>query len=545
MRRPCALLSSALLTGAAGVTVNTSFGKLIGTSERLQGCDQYLGIPFAKPPVGALRFEDPLPWDEAYPAEGRQATSYGANCPNQLPPGNDEDCLFLNVWRPARGPREGLAVLVFVYGGGFISGGGSASILGPVPSLFNLYDGCGFAAKQQVVVASLNYRLGALGFAAFEEGSEISSNFGMKDQRQALRWLQQELPAFGGDPAKVTLFGESAGGMSVFYHVASPVSKGLFRAAISESGFPTAWSWQHACNRTRALATHFGCTDSASLKVCLRKIPAKLLVGNETSAANPFDFPTARPPWQPVVDGVDMPRYPMTLFKERQTNQVPILAGSNTDEANLFVWPFYEKGMNKSRFEEWFAQGALVSYPIEALNDKEVAEVRAAYASPQFDAEDKRALASQIATDASFQCGTHISGQEHTTDFWLYRFNHRSTCQFWFKHFMPGVYHTAELQYVWGAQAKLACIFTPEEQALSNRMQGMWANFSKCLDPKCGGDGFPKYSNSSRKALVFETPTDRIEEDYVGDRCALWNRLVFDRYRGRFDGPPSIKQILV
>merc|ERR1712217_716815 len=216
-----------------------------------------------------------------------------------------------------------------------------------------------------------------------------------------------------------------------------------------------------------------------------------------------------------------------------------MLAGSNTDEANLFVWPFYEKGMNESQFNDLFHGGLLVNYaPVQPLRGTEVSEVLAAYAGQRLVADDKRALASEMTTDVAFQCGTHVAGQSYTTnDFWLYRFNHRSACQFWLKPLMPGVYHTSELQYVWRAQAKLACVFTPEEQALSDRMQEMWANFSKCLDPTCGAGMFPKYRNSSRQALVLQTPKDTIESDYRGDKCALWDRLIFNNYRGQSGGP--------
>lgn len=545
MRFGVALVFLVSITESDSVVVNTSFGQLVGTRKILHGCDQYLGIPFAKPPLGDLRFEDPVPWDEPYPAAGWKASSFGASCPQMA--GGEEDCLYLNVWRPSQASKDKLVALVFVYGGGFISGGSSASILGPVPSLLNMYDGCGFSSRQNVIVATVSYRLGPLGFAAFEEDGKVSANFGMKDQRQAFRWLNKELIGFGGDPSKITIFGESAGGMSVFYHVASPVSKGLFRAAISESGFPTAWGWELGRNKTSSFAATLGCTDPGNLKACLRNLTAKAIIGNETATSNIHDFPTAHPPWNPVVDGIDMPRYPFALLKEHQTNGVPILAGSNTDEANLFLWPFYEKGMNESQFQELFNAGILANYAdIKALTEAEKAQVIAAYTGPQFDTDDKRALASQITTDVSFQCGSHVSGQDYkVNDFWLYRFNHRSACQFWLNGLMPGVYHTAELQYVWRAQAKLACVLTPNELALSNRMQTMWANFAKCLDPTCGGSSFPKYSNNSRKALVFETPVDRVEEDYVGERCGLWDRLVFEQYRGRSGAPTLSTEVIV
>eukprot|EP00931_Biecheleriopsis_adriatica_P011850 TRINITY_DN112939_c0_g1_i1.p1 TRINITY_DN112939_c0_g1~~TRINITY_DN112939_c0_g1_i1.p1 ORF type:complete len:578 (+),score=79.15 TRINITY_DN112939_c0_g1_i1:73-1734(+) len=529
---------------ASGVTVNTTFGKLIGSKEFLRNCEQFLGIPFAKPPVGDLRFEDPVPWDEAYPAEGLQATSYGKQCP-QMGVKGDEDCLTLNIWRPKEGPREGLPTLVFIPGGGFMSGS-SSSFLGALPTWMNLYDGCGFVARQSVIIAVMQYRLGPLGFTAFEDSGAVSGNFGMKDQRQALRWLQQELPAFGGDPAKITLFGESAGGISVFYHVASPASKGLFRAAISESGFPLAWSWKNGRNNTLRFAAHLNCTDSSNLKACLRKLPQEVIVNNMFNKSHPFALQTGSPPWQPCVDGIDMPRYPFAMFKDQETSNIPILAGHNTDELNLFVYAVYHGGMNESVFNDYLMNGVAPLYkpPSSSFSDADIADVLAAYKGPNSEASDKRALAAEITGDVSFQGGTYATGQVYRSDFWLYRFNHRSACQFWLKGLVPGVYHASELFYVWQAQAKVACKFSAEELDLSNRMQTMWANFAKCLDPMCGQDGFPKYSNSSRKALVFQTPKDEIEEDYRSEKRALWNRLVYDKYHGQYGGPSQLSIVV-
>lgn len=535
-------LVASSVVGVAAVSVETSFGKLVGEKKHLEGCDAFLGIPFAKAPVGDLRFEDPLPWEAQYPAEGFQATTFGAACPQMLPPSFDEDCLFLNLWRPAGG-GDALPAMVFIYGGGFISGAGSASVIGPIGP--NLYDGCGFTSHQKVLVANMNYRLGALGFGVFGEGGKASANFAMKDQRSALQWLHRELPAFGGDPAKVTIFGESAGGMSVFYHVASPASGGLFRAAISESGFPMAWSWDYGRSNTIAFAAQLGCTDPESLKACLRAVPAAYLVGNQTGTIGPDDFQTGQPPWQPVVDGSDMPRYPRALFQDGQVNPVPILAGSNTDEVNLFVWPIYEGGMNKSQFDEYLLQLLANHDPLPALEADEFAEVRAAYAVDDPAMGDMRQVAAKIATHSSFQCGTYASGQESKNDFFLYRFNHRSACQFWLRKWMPGVFHTSELPYVFDAPAKEGCVWTPAEAALSKRMQGMWANFAKCLNPTCGEEGFPQYSNASRQALVFQTPADEVEEDYLGDKCDMFNRLIFEKFRGKSGGPVSPKALVV
>merc|ERR1719491_437152 len=131
--------------------------------------------------------------------------------------------------------------------------------------------------------------------------------------------------------------------------------------------------------------------------------------------------------------------------------------------------------MNQSEFHEWFAHGLMSNYPVQALSAGEIEEVLASYKGPNLSDSDMRALASEMATHVSFQCGSHVSGQDYrTNDFWLYRFNHRSACQFWLEPFMPGVYHTAELQYVWGVQSKLACPLSLEEDALAKRMQTMW-----------------------------------------------------------------------
>jgi para-nitrobenzyl esterase len=519
------------VSGEDAARVDTSFGTLIGKRRTLHRCHEFLGVPYAKAP---RRFEDPEAWLEPYPAEGRQAVKHGAVCPQLifpgLPPAGDEDCLFLNIWTPTH--AESLPAMVFIHGGGFFGGAGVASVLGPVPEPLNLYNGCQMAAHQQVLVITLNYRLGVFGFAAFQDGAGNSANFGMKDQRQALRWLRQELSAFGGDPGKVTIFGESAGGMSVFYHVASPVSKGLFRGAISESGFPTAWGWDYSVNYTRRFAANVSCADSTSIKACLQGLPVENLTLSEINVAGPFDMQTAQPPWQPTVDGVDMPRYPMALFKDKLTNGVPMLAGSNTNETNLFLMPM-SKPWDETYFEEFLPHLLSEHDPIKDLTPQEMSEARAAYTDYDTST-DKRALASQMTTESSFECGTRLSGQVYSNDFWLYRFNHRSRlCVL--NTLIPGVYHTSELHYVFGAELKLGCIMSPEEARLSERMQKMWANFAKCLDPTCGAAGCPKYDNASRQTLVLQTPADVVKSD--PDTCELWDRLLWSKYQGATGGP--------
>jgi len=487
--------------------------------------------------VGSLRFENPQAWDEAYPAAGRQATSYGKFCPQlaTLIGAGDEDCLFLNVWRPAKESLVALPAMVWIHGGSFILGA-SSSASPPAPTGINLYDGCGFASDESIIIASMNYRLGPLGFTNFEEDGEIKGNFGLKDQRQALFWLQQELQAFGGDPSKVTIFGESAGAISVYWHVASPASRGLFRAAISESGWPDAWGWEYSRNVTVAFAAKAGCTDASTLRGCLRTKTTKELIDNAGEVSNPF----ATAGWWPsVTGGEEMPQYPHTLFKQGKTNSVAMLVGTNSDEGNLFVWPLHPLGMNETQYERSVKQMFNGRDPVAKLTDDEYDQLFDLYAGTAKDAEDKRPLAGQLMTDGSFVCANYAAMQKSANRAWVYRFDHRMGCNFILPE-LPGVVHGAELPLIWGAEAKMACIWTFPELALSKRMRRMWASFATHLDPTAGEGGWPLYTDASRKALVLQTKTDAVEEDNRGQVCKFWEDTLFSKFDKQSGAPASL-----
>jgi len=417
--------------------------------------------------------------------------------------------------------------MVWIHGGAFVFGASSSALPGLFP--LNLYDGCTLSSTHNVLVAAMNYRLGPLGFSTFEDKEGRSGNFGIKDQRLALVWLQNELNAFGGDPAKVTLFGESAGGMSVFHHIASPLSKGLFRAAISESGFPTADQWSYRQTVTAGFAAKLQCEDTDSLRECLRGKNATDIISNAGELSNPFTAPM----WNPVIDGEDMPEHPVKRFHDGRTNRVPFMAGTNTDEGNLFVWPMYGKGMNESQYEE-FLQDLFGDHdPVLKLSPSEMAEVISTYQSASTQS-DRRPSAAAVATDSTFLCGTQAAAQAYgsTQDMFLYRFNHRSSCRVVFKLFginLPGVYHSSEMLYVWGDPLAENCVLGPEEHSLSLRMQRMWTDFAKNLTPNSTTESFPKYTNSSRLGLVLQTGKDAIETDYRGEYCKLWQNLEFNK----------------
>merc|ERR1712135_41454 len=195
------------------------------------------------------------------------------------------------------------------------------------------------------VVAGMNYRMGPLGFGTFEGfGGRIETNVGLADQREAMRWVRREIGQFGGDRERVTIFGQSAGAISVITHMASSLSRGLFHAAISQSGFPATVSNEFGLNRTRDWADRIGCNRTWSRRWCLlTKTPQELILGAQEELN-----PLTSAGWSPTVDGCDIQAPPSLLFEENRTADVPFLAGFNTDEANVFVYPGFPSGMPAS-----------------------------------------------------------------------------------------------------------------------------------------------------------------------------------------------------
>jgi para-nitrobenzyl esterase len=302
-------------------------GVLEGTLEA-SGVRSFKGIPFAKPPVGSLRWREPQPaenWSGVRKADKFGASPMQANVFGDMrfrSPGKSEDCLFLNVWSPAKTANEKLPVLVYFYGGGFVAGDGSEY----------RYDGEHLATKG-VVTLTVNYRLGIFGFFAHpeltkESGHNASGNYGLMDQYAALKWVQENIAAFGGDPKKVTIAGESAGSISVSAQMASPLSKNLIAGAIGESGAmikPTlaAVPLEQAEKNGAAFAESI----KASSLTSLRAVPAEDLL---KAASAPKAFQTAA-----TVDGYFLPRDPAEIFAAGEQAHVPLLAGWNSAEVSF------------------------------------------------------------------------------------------------------------------------------------------------------------------------------------------------------------------
>ena len=326
---PAGMAQTKAKTSSASNQVKTAHGMLDGTTEK-SGIRSFKGIPFAAPPVGGLRWKEPQPvknWTGI-----RKADQFGPRA-MQLPVfgdmgfrsnGMNEDCLYLNVWTPAKSGNEQLPVLVYFYGGGFVAGDGSEA----------RYDGESMAKKGMVAI-TVNYRLGVFGFLAHPELTQesphkSSGNYGYMDQTAALRWVQQNIAAFGGDPKKVTIAGESAGSISVSAQMASPIAKNLFAQAIGESGALVNSSLDPVpLQEAEQIGVKFAAELGANSLAALRALPAQQLLEAAGKRGIP-GFPA-------TIDGYYFPKSPAAIFAAGEQAKVPLLAGWNSEEMTFMA----------------------------------------------------------------------------------------------------------------------------------------------------------------------------------------------------------------
>jgi para-nitrobenzyl esterase len=446
-------------------------GRIAGTVG--DGVSQFKGIPFAAPPVGEMRWKAPQP---VTPWSGvRQTVAFGPACMQaaalaaRMAPGVSlsEDCLYLDVWTPAKTASAKLPVIAWIYGGGFTGGMTSAP----------LYDGANFARKG-VVFVSLSYRVGALGYLATPELSTESGHgsgsYGLLDQIAGLKWIRANIARFGGDASKVTVLGHSAGGFAVSMLAASPRAKGLFRAVISESGAnfmpPQDAPWAGGSIQTLRMAEGGGKTWLDSLGAAniaeARKLPVdKIMAAQESKGAPRF--------WPPV-DGYVIPADQYRLWKQGRFNDTPILVGDVSDEAAAFG----ARKIEPAAFETEVRQGY----------GKDADAILAVY--PHATTEQATRSATQLRSDTGFEWSQYtwarLQSAHGRNKAYVYWFDRPSAAN------PNGSSHGQEVGYVFG---NLGVGGRPQptaqDRALSQQMQGYWVNFATHGDPN--GPGLPQW----------------------------------------------------
>jgi para-nitrobenzyl esterase len=456
----------------------------------------YKGIPFAAPPVDDLRWKAPQPvksWDGV-----RKCLSFGPS-PMQGKPVPfsmwseeflipkepiSEDCLYLNIWTGSKSAGEKRPVLVWIYGGGFSSGGAAVPI----------YDGMAMA-KKGIVFVSINYRVGIFGFFAHpeltkESANHASGNYGLMDQLAALQWVKRNIASFGGDPENVTIAGQSAGSFSVNCLVASPLGKGLFQKAIGESGanftnsFPTL---------DKAEQAGLGIAKSLNLSSLadLRKVPAEELLKNNQLFRGP------------VIDGYVLPEPIAKIFASGQENPVSLLTGWNEDEGILFGPLKNASGFQQDMNQKYGKQAKTILEFYPASSDSEAV-------SSQMRISRDQVFGSQNYTWANRQ-------SDHGSKVFVYRFVHKVPGTGIYAKF--GAFHTGEVPY---AYDNLQFVNRPWKEAdhrLAGLMSSYWANFARSGDPN--GQGlpvWPAYQSNDKEIMILD---DKSFSRIIPDAAAL------------------------
>jgi len=481
----------------------------------------FLGIPYAAPPVGELRWkapQPPAPWTTP-----RQADQFGGSCPQAVIglfalPGEEagsvkgqEDCLYLNVFTPANAAPQGrLPVLFWIHGGAFTAGSASE------------YDARTLAEKHNMVVVTVNYRLGALGFLALPalsaEAEDQSGNYGLLDQQAALKWVQRNIAAFGGNPQDVTIAGESAGGMSVCAQLAAPTAAGLFQKAIIQSGLCTspgnAVTLAQAEARNRKYAAKLGCREDDL--VCLRKVDSVTL----TKTGVPGLRPVSNLVWSPVYASALLPLTLQDAFGQGKFNRVPVMSGSNHDEGRLFVSVASPKGKPITLIQYWGGAGLTVgaANAVKALRQYPYRS----YGTP--------ALAfATLFTDAVFSCPALKVDAALSQYVPVYAFEFadpKAATSVKVPSDLPslGSAHSSSLIYAFqtpipglGDPAQ----FSAAQRQLSDNFSGAWAAFVKTGNPNW------RAFDAGRANVQVFTPSGVGEStDFAADHnCAFWSQL--------------------
>ncbi|XP_029441048.1 cholinesterase-like [Rhinatrema bivittatum] len=518
--------------------VDTKQGKVRGLKlpALSESVTAFLGIPYGEPPTGALRFQKPEPrkaWDGIL-----DATKYGHSCHQVADttfPGFSgsemwnantelsEDCLYLNVWVPSPRPMAA-AVMVWIHGGGFLSG----------TSSLDVYDGRYLTQAENVIVVTINYRLGPLGFLALPGCQGVHGNAGLFDQRLALLWVQENIAQFGGNPEGITIFGESAGGASVSFHVLSPKSHPFFTRAIIESGSANAkWAavtQKEARTRTLALAKLLACptTTDTEIITCLQTKDPQEITNHQFSLPLHGSFRFTH--FLPTIDGDFLTDMPEKLLEMGQFKASEILAGIVKNEGTLFsvFWaagfsPFNDSLITRAQYEE------NVKKLFTKAGELGVESVLFQYTDweDEKDPKKNRDELGNLFGDESVLCplvGMIQRFAERGLTTYLYRFDHRSSQLAWPE--WMGVMHTGEIAFIFGSPLDGKQNYSEAEQELSRMVMRSWANFARSGDPNDKGDNekkWPVYTSTEQEYLSIKADKLKKKEKLRARECRFWD----------------------
>nr|CAH7718225.1 unnamed protein product [Callosobruchus chinensis] len=521
-----------------GVTIAAATGKKV---------DAWLGIPYAQKPLGNLRFRHPRPVEKW---EGILNTTTQPNSCVQIIdtvfgdfPGStmwnpntplNEDCLYINVVVPKPRPKNA-AVMVWIFGGGFYSG----------TNTLDVYDHNILVSEENVILVSMQYRVASLGFLYFGT-SDVPGNAGMFDQMMALQWIkkishfQDNIAQFGGNPNNITLFGESAGAVSVSLHLLSPLSRNLFSQAIMQSGSPTApWaiiSREESLIRGLRLAEAVGCphdrSDLSGAIECLKKTDPIELVNNEWGTLGICEFP-----FVPVIDGAFLDEHPVRAMANKNFKKTNILMGSNTEEGYYFIIYYLtelfrkEENVYVNRQEFLRAVTELNPY-VNPIARQAIIFEYTDWLNPDDPVSNRNALDKMVG-DYQFTCNVNEFAHRYAetgNNVYMYYYKHRTVNNPWPS--WTGVMHADEINYVFGEPLNPAKSYTAQEVDLSRRIMRYWANFAKTGNPSLSPNGawtttfWPLHTAYGREYLTLDINSTATGRGPRLKQCAFWKKYL-------------------
>eukprot|EP01129_Flabellula_baltica_P000727 TRINITY_DN1068_c0_g2_i1.p1 TRINITY_DN1068_c0_g2~~TRINITY_DN1068_c0_g2_i1.p1 ORF type:complete len:499 (+),score=75.92 TRINITY_DN1068_c0_g2_i1:45-1541(+) len=481
------------LTEGDRLVVHTEYGVVKGLQNDVSL--NWKGIPFAAPPVGNLRFALPHPpgrWEGVL-----ETTEYKDGClqgSSPIDPGPfSEDCLYLNVWSPLNSTAgSNLPVMVWIYGGSFISGS------------TRIFNGEVFV-NQDVVIVNMNYRLGALGFLFSDVVGNGTGFLGLYDQLEALKWVKKNIAQFGGNPDNVTIFGESAGGVSTCIHLVWPESSMYFNRAIIESGFCTTSEPEEGKQVSDGFIEEVGCTKSNNLD-CLRELDSQVILNASWKSE-----------WWPVRS-LSLDKQPKNLIKEKKWSDVPLLIGTNRNEASFFFCPAFNGNITEDQYHQIL---------IQKFGDKMDKYLLQLYPISRY-ADPIQAII-DLWSDFVFHCPSkQVSDyivQNGVSPVYFYSFEMVPGFDFISKGLYTcfGSAHSYEIPFLWSDFVNtIGYRFKPDEKALSNAMIKYWTNFAKGQELIYNGIKWPLYDG--KKYLKLDSEISVMNSPFREPYCSFWSQ---------------------